>query len=247
MQGSAFYPVSADLEVRVIREMPLLSPKLSEDVDTVWRSEQQRLSNRLFNGRVFSADVITPRLVTGHWTEFRRIVAQMRRPELHEELGVRPLAVGGIITSPDGIVFGRRPERSVYQAGEWQLPPAGSVDQSCVKPDGEIDFLAMLFIELAEELGITSQQVFDAHPVGLVEHAESHVLDLGIALSTQLSSGEIFALHAALGNGEYDQLVVIEPRDLPAFIAQPNVTLQAPLFLHACTEMNANGNSGTSR
>ncbi len=227
------HAVTPDLRVRVVRDMPELAADLSAAVDAVWHEEQQRLEGQLFNGRVFSADHITPSLITGHWTEYRRVVAQMRRPELHQALCVRSFAVGGVITSPDGVVFGRRPGRSVYQAGQWQLAPAGSVDPGCARADGWVDVVAMLLVELSEELGLTQADVSDATPVALVEHAGSHVLDLGIALRTHLSASDILAIHTASGNGEYDPLVVVPHAELATFLAQPNMTLQAPIFLGA--------------
>ena len=41
----------------------------------------------MFNGLVFSADTITPRLISGHLTEYRRVVAQMELPELLRRAG----------------------------------------------------------------------------------------------------------------------------------------------------------------
>ncbi len=225
------HAVATDVVVRVVRPMPALPPWLDDVIDTVWASEQARLDGALFNGQVFSADVITPHLVRGHWTEFRRIVAQMRRPDLHPALGVRPLAVGGVITCPDGVVFGRRPTRSVYQAGEWQLPPAGSVDRTAARDDGRVDVAAMVLQELAEELGLTAADVSAPVPVAIVEHPDTHVLDFGMAMHTQLSATAIAAAHATGGNGEYDPLVVVPLAELAAFVAGDAVNGQAPIFL----------------
>jgi len=225
------FPVHPDVAIRVVRPMPELPAWLDQAIDTIWTSEQARLDGALFNGRVFSADVISPRLVCGHWTEFRRIVAQMRRPDLHPALGIRPLAVGGIITGQDGVIFGRRPTRSVYQAGEWQLPPAGSVDLNAARDEGRVDVVAMVLQELAEELGLSAADVSPPVPVCIVEHPGSHVLDLGMAMHTELSAEAIAARHAASGNGEYDPLTVVRLTDLVSFIAGDAVNLQAPIFL----------------
>jgi hypothetical protein len=84
----------------------------------------------MFNGRVFSADVITPRLVTGHLTEYRRVVAQMERPGLFAELQVRSFAVCGVLRCEGGVVVGRRHRAAVSPAGMWQLASAGSVDEA---------------------------------------------------------------------------------------------------------------------
>jgi phage terminase small subunit len=234
LPGSALWQthdVNADLAVRAVRPMPELPGWLDQAVDVIWASEQSRLDGALFNGRVFSADVISPRLICGHWTEFRRIVAQMRRPDLHPALGIRPLAVGGVITGPDGVIFGRRPACAVYQAGEWQLPPAGSVDLNAARDDGRIDVAAMVLQELAEELGLDRSAVSLPVPVAIVEHPGTHVLDLGMAMRTHLSAAAIAAAHAQRGNGEYDPLVVVPLAELAAFAAGADVNGQAPIFL----------------
>jgi hypothetical protein len=228
------HAVAADVAVCAVRPMPTLPAAIEAAVEAVWQSEQARLGGVLFNGRVFSADVISPRLICGHWTEFRRSLAQMRRPELHPALGVRPLAVGGVITCPDGVVFGRRPDQAVYQAGEWQLPPAGSVDGGAERAEGRVDIAAMLLTELGEELGLTASQVSPPIPLAIVEHPATHVLDLGMAVHMPLRLAQILALHASGGNGEYDPLVVVSLDDLPAFLAREQVTHQAPVFLRHC-------------
>ena len=213
--------------------MPELPGWLEAEIDGIWHTEQIRLNGQLFNGQVFSADIITPQSISGHWTEFRRIVAQMRRPHLYAFLGIRSLAICGLITCPDGVIFGRRPENSVYQSGQWQLPPAGSVDPSCVRSDGSIDFSAMLFTELQEELGLDQAVMSAPQPIGIIEHADSHVLDFGLALHTQLSTCELLRTHATLGNGEYDPVVIIPEHSLEIFLTQPNVTFQTPMLLRA--------------
>ena len=238
MPGWTTHPVAADVRLRVIRPMAPLNATLDTEIDRLWAAAQARTGGALFNGQVFSADVITPRLICGHWTEFRRIVAQMARHDLHAELGIRPLAVGGVLHGPDGEVFGRRPARAVYQAGEWQLPPAGSLDPTAARPEGTIDFTAHILTELREEVGLPAEAIHAITPLCIVEHAEhgigSHVLDFGIGLQTHLSAAEIQAIHARHGNGEYaPPLTVVPLAALPTFLAQGGklINLQAPVFL----------------
>ncbi len=233
MRAWRVHELAAGATFRLVRGMAPLPPALDAEVDRIWAAAQVRADGKLFNGRVFSADVITPRLVCGHWTEFRRIVAQMNRHELFAVIGARPLAVGGVIRGPDGVIFGRRPARAVYQAGEWQLPPAGSVDPGVGRPDGTVDVVAQFLVELGEELGMSSADVHDPRPLCIVEHEGSHVLDLGIAATTHLTAAEIRARHAAGGNAEYDPLAFVPIPDVPAFIEGGGtlMNLQAPIFL----------------
>jgi hypothetical protein len=233
VDGWRVHEVAGKVRFRVVRPMPQLPPALDAEVERLWQAVQAQMAGRLFNGRVFSADVITPHLVCGHWTEFRRVVAQMRRPDLHPLLGVRSLAVGGVIIGPNGVVFGRRPAGAVYQAGEWQLPPAGSVDASAAGPEGAVDVLRQFFGELREELGLDASAVSSPRLLCIVEHPGSRVLDLGITVMTALSAAAIRAAHAAGGNGEYDPLEVVPVAELPAFLARAGGALngQAEVFL----------------
>jgi hypothetical protein len=108
----------------------------------------------------------------------------------------------------------------VYQADEWQLPPAGSVDASAAGPEGSVDVLRQFYGELREELGLEADAVGPPRLLCLVEHPRSRVLDLGIAVSTELSAATIRAAHSAHGNGEYRTLVVVPKSELPDFLGR---------------------------
>lgn len=202
--GWIVHPVTPGVVAEITREMPALPPDLDDRVSALW--EAARADHALFNGRVFSVDRVTPGRITGHWSEYRRIVAQMQDPALRTAVGVRNLAVCGVITGPDGVLLGRRTATAIYQPGMWQLPPAGSVDGGAETPAG-IDLHRALMLELHEELGLGPDAVQGFHPLCLIEHPGSGVSDLGIALTTRLTHAEIIAAHAAGGDGEYDRLI----------------------------------------
>jgi hypothetical protein len=205
---------------------------LDAEIDQLGDAAQLRMkaggAGSLFNGQVFSADHITERHIRGHMTEFRRIVAQMSRPELYEVLRVRPLAVCGVLRCVGGVVIGRRHTGAIYQAGMWQLPPAGSVDAGSLRADGSIDLAGQLLKELHEELGISAPLVSQPTPLCLVEHPESHVSDLGMAITTTLEAATVLARHRAGGNNEYDPLLVVAEADVVAFVTQAGKELVPP-------------------
>jgi hypothetical protein len=128
MDGFEVHRLLDSVRVTVVREMPALDASLEAEIDRIWDAAQLQMAaggaGRLFNGRVFSADIIAEEHIGGHMTEFRRIVAQMHRPALFDVLGVRPLAVCGVLRCAGGVVVGRRHVDAIYQAGMWQLPPA---------------------------------------------------------------------------------------------------------------------------
>jgi hypothetical protein len=232
VNGFVVHEVAADVAVRVARPMAALSATLDREVERLWQMTNERVAaggaGRMFNGRVFSADVVTPRLITGHLTEYRRVVAQMQRSELFEALGVRSLATCGVLRCEDGVVVGQRHHAANYQAGMWQLAPAGSVDASAVAEDGTVDLRRQLLGELEEELGLPPDAVGEPRPLCIVEHPGSHVADFGLALVTGLSAVAVLAAHRAGGNEEYGQVVVVPEARLAAFMAEVGEALVPP-------------------
>ncbi len=172
----------------------------------------------LFNGQVFCADRITPTVIEGHWTEYRRLLAQITDPALFPVLQVRALAVCGALCSPDGVVAARREPGSVYQPGLWQLPPAGSVDGGAASEDGA-DWRVALLTELDEELGLGSADVHRLRPLCLVQHP-SGVLDLGVQMNTPLGASAIRASHRTAQHREYDQVLIAPAAVLPGEVAR---------------------------
>jgi hypothetical protein len=215
MQAWQATTLSPDFRIDVVPGPALRDKAVMAAVEAIW---EEAIAERpgLFNGRVFSADRVSAGCIVGHWTEYRFGLAQMRRPELFEALGVRPVAVNGVITCPDGIVFGRRDPGAVYQAGLWQCPPAGSIERR--EGDGErVDLEAQLLAELEEELNLTAADVGAFRPLSAVEHPGSHVIDIGIAIETRLSATAIAGRHAdASGRAEYDRIVVVPLATLDA-------------------------------
>jgi hypothetical protein len=226
------HELNPDVNVRVTRPMPALAADLEDRVETLWRTACQRVAaggaGQMFNGRVFSVDSITPDEIRGHMTEYRRLVAQMDDHAMFDHLGIRSLAVCGVLRCADGVAIGRRPPAAVYQPGLWQLPPAGSVDQHAVRPDGSVSLLRQVLTELREEIGIGASNVGEVRPLCVVEHPGSHVSDLGLALSTPLDAAAVLTAHRAHGNGEYDPLLVIPFAEIEAFVCRHGADIVPP-------------------
>jgi hypothetical protein len=230
--GFLVHDLDPAVRVRVVRAMPDLDAPLDAAVERLWRTAAERVeaggAGTLFNGRVFSADRITPAEITGHITEFRRVVAQMEQPALFAALGLRPLAVCGVGRCADGVPFGRRHPAAIYQPGMWQLPPAGSVDPSAIAADGTVDLIAQVLAELTEELGIPPDQVDRPRPLCVVEHPGSHVSDVGLALATRLTGAQVAEAHRSHANAEYDFLRVVPFAELADFVDRAGDLLVPP-------------------
>jgi len=232
MEPFVVHAVDPNIEVRIVREMPPLPPTLDAHVEAIWARVAARVDaagvGPLFNGRVFSIETISLDRITGHLTEYRRLVAQSEDHGLFEELGIRSLAACGVLRCADGVVIGRRPEGTFYQPGMWQLCPAGSVDGGARRPDDTMDFRAQLLTEIHEELGLGGETFGEITPLCLVEHPGSHVTDLGMAVTTSLDAKAVLEAHSRHGNNEYDPLRIVPIPELPAFISWAGKTLVPP-------------------
>ena len=188
--------------------MPELPPCVEARVAAIWEQER-RARPDLFNGTVFSADRIGTARIEGHWTEYRRALAQIRAPALFGSRPIRPLAVCGLLECADGLVLGRRAAHSVYLPRHWQSPPAGSVEQR--RNESGVDLAEQILAECDEELGTTPGTVSVLRPVATIEHPGSRVVDIGLLLRTNLDFSPIKAGWSASGNREYDRLCLLTP------------------------------------
>lgn len=229
--GWQVFDVEPGIAVTVAGGPPSLPLWLEQRVSELW-SEAIAINSTLFNGPVLSADVLSPTNISGHWTEYKRIVARARDWSLAASLHIQPLAVAGLIEGPDGIVFGKRPDNTVYQPSMWQLAPAGNVDPSA-ESQGTVDLHGALMTELREELGLSAGTVSDARPVCAVLHPSAGIVDVCISLQTRLTAADILQAHATLSDMEYPCIAIVPRRDLPAFLAgrAGSVAPQTHLFL----------------
>jgi hypothetical protein len=197
---------------------PTIGPDIEARVDEIWQREKELRSHDLHNGRLFSVGYCDATTIVGWMSEYRYFLAQRREPSLHAALKIKPLAVTGILSCPDGVLFGRRSARSEMEAGCWELVPSGGVNDAAVGPAGQVSLEQYILIELEEETGVGASEL-SAHSraVALVEDPQSHVTDVGIMLATAFSAAQIQRRFAALENREYSELEIVAPAEVRAF------------------------------
>lgn len=229
------HEIGPNLKILIRRPRPVLPLCVQEEVEKHWLAARN-LHPRLFNGNVFSADCIAPSTITGHWTEFRTMLAQIQKPMQFGKLAQRPLSVSGVLvcaaaggnSREAAVILGRRSAQSVFQAAKWQLPPGGSLDDSAMCADDEIDWRRQLLLELQEELGVPADAVRSMRPICMVEYPTTRSLEIGIAISCRWNSGEIVRAHQAFGNSEYEELRVVEIGCLIEMVQQLGNDLSPP-------------------
>jgi hypothetical protein len=210
-----FQPTST---VTLVRGKVALPATIESEVERLWRVEQQRRRNPLFNGNIFSAVEISPQQIHGRIAEYRHLIAQNERPELFDVLQVRPVAVSGLLECAGGIVFGARAVTTTQDTGLWELVPSGGLETSKITLGDDVDFRAQILAELHEELGIDADLVSSVCPFCLVENLDTHVLDIGIAMKSPLSADGVLQMHRAAATNEYDELRVVPRNEVEGFI-----------------------------
>lgn len=212
-----------NININVTSSPKEISLHLKNEIASIWNTKKKQFP-KLFNGRVFNVEELTPHIISGYWTEYKRVLAQTEKPELYPELAIRSLAVIGLIQCPEGFVLGKRTVKSVYLPGYWQSPPAGTVESR----DGndEVDLIQQLYAEAEEELGLHAHHLIDPRIISATEHTDTHIIDIGILLKTRLSFQEVSDLWKQNNNPEYDELLCCAD-----YASLPENTLPTTRFL----------------
>lgn len=211
---------------------PTLDAATQQRVDAVWAAETARQPS-LFDGTIFRVDAFSPAGVSGGLIPFRLMLAQLRDAALARELGLRTLAVSGVVTCRDGIVMGRRAERLSVLPGHWEMVPAGGVDGQSVHPGGEVDLAGLVLRELAEEVGLPADRVASCAPLLAVECDRLFVYDIFFAIEVELGGDDIRRAWAAARDDEYSELVVVPRSGLGRFLTENGAVVEATLAVLA--------------
>jgi len=187
------------------------APAIKSEIDALWEAAT-RQSPDLFDGPVLSVISLSANRLQLARASYRHVVAARSSPRIKELLGLRPLAVSGILTCPQGLVLGRRGHAVSTGAGLWELAPSGGMEYEA--GDAKPDFTTQILKELREEIGLAPDLVRVGQPVGMVEVTQSACIDMVIPLATDLSADEILAAHRTLGSAEYGELRIVPAAEL---------------------------------
>ena len=212
-------PLPPGLSVLETAEPAAPPAEILQRIDAIWDEEQGRRGGSMTNGRIFSLGHRNGPVFAVWETQYKWWIAQRRDPTLFQTLAVRPLAVTGIVRLAEGLAFARRAESNTQDAGLWELPPSGGIDDTCRRPGGIIAADAQIMTELNEELGV-SPSAMTAPPcaIAVMEDDADHVVDIVFALQTNLSARELLAKFAEITNREYTALRVIDARDAASIL-----------------------------
>lgn len=219
------HPIAGELTVILAGSLSV-DPDTDQAVAALW-AEAQAAQPQLFDGPILSVETFTETSLIVQRAHYRHVLAARRSPALADRLALRPLAVSGVLSCPDGFVAGRRAVTVTQGGGQWELAPSGGVE---APEDGSPpDPLGNLLREAWEELGLPPESLQAAKPLGLLEYLDSRVIDVVIPLHTALSAAEIQTRHRRDGTGEYSELRIAAAaalrREASAFIPESRAIL----------------------
>ncbi len=170
--------VQRNLRVVIDRDRRFEPPEyLDEQVLAIWREEKAQRGDALFDGTIFSADVVAPNIILGHWIPYRYALAGYRDPSLMKAVGVLPLAVNGLTRCRGRVLMGLRSPNVAASPDTWELAPSGGVDPEAVDGD-HLDVRRSLLQELEEETGFDATDVVSIEPFAAVKDWEGNALEL---------------------------------------------------------------------
>lgn len=213
------HPIASDFEVILKADRAPLAPDLEATVQALWNEEMANRGIMLTDGRIFSIENFSSNRTAGTFVEYRLLVAQRRRPDLYQDLLVQPLAVCGLIESPDGLVFGRRAIDLATEANKWELLPAGGLDPQACQIGTSVDYMRQFYRELLEEAGVGLADIHSPKPLILLEDTSTHVFDLAIGACTRLHAAEIIELFERNNAREYSELMFVPLSGVQSFIS----------------------------
>jgi hypothetical protein len=160
-------------------------PELCGRIDELWLQEQLSRPS-VHEGTLLSVQDVRGGVVTVCRCSYRQFVACRRDEMIRRRLGIRALAVSGIVVlgaaDDRHVLVGRRSPDVTEYPGAWELIPSGGVGWEHVDHDGGIDVLGALLDELEQEAGIREEAVATACCVGLVHDVEQDDYDVCFVL-----------------------------------------------------------------
>jgi len=209
---------SANFQIIIDSIAPTLPEELIDQIENIWIAQQNKKGNKLYNNYIISAVSVTKECIHCCLVEYKFFIAQHTQPNLYKFLKVRPVAVSGLLICDDGVVFGRRNKSTTQDAGLLELVPSGGIEYNQKLDSINVDYIGQILIELNEETGIDRKSIINIYPYCFIEDELSHVIDIGIAIETNLDKKNINDLYKKKSTDEYDNLQIVSDSDLYNFI-----------------------------
>jgi len=195
-------PVHPELRINIELDRELIPSSVQSKIEKIWENEISKKGDKLFNGEILCFSNIEGPNLNAKITEYKSFVAQLRDPNLFDDLKIKILAVSGIVTFQGRLIFGRRNKEMTQEPGKWELVPSGGMD-----PHETIS--GQFFKELKEELNLERTSVKYCRPFLLIEDTVQHTIDIGIDAELMGSRQDVETL-IEKGSSEYSEYQWVE-------------------------------------
>lgn len=167
----------ADSFCIVIDPAEKIYPKqLENEVDRLW-AEALETKPWLFNGHFLHYLRYEKGQLDGQFVEYKYFYAGTVSKKLHAKLELCPVGIMGITQLEKAILMGKRSQTVAQFQGQFECIPAGTVDPHSIA-GGKIDINQQYLRELAEEAGITSDQVTSIKPLQLLFDTKNRLVEI---------------------------------------------------------------------
>jgi HAD superfamily hydrolase (TIGR01509 family) len=242
VEGENHYKMVAtgSIILKVTRR-PKLATKVmgfERQIRSVWAQELKK--RKIFNGKILAFTRLattahTSVVVEGEYVEYCAFFAQRSRPRL--EMGIMPIGVSGLTLVAKGrkiyVLLSVRSKNVTQYPGYFECAPSGSLDDSCLKIDGTIDYEAQLVKELSEETGLSGINIEKVESLCLLFDSDEKTYD--ICCTIRLAGWK-----QGPKSNEYENFVLVPSSSLSIFMKQnaERIVPTSLALLSFCKEAN---------
>ncbi len=208
-------------------------------VDSHW--ELQKAQNSyLVNGTILSYYAHHFEGETLHidcsFAEYKYYLAQLAGKVF---LGIKPLAVSGVIIDEDNnTLLARRSGEVTEYKEHYEFVPSGGLSKEDVK-EKEVQFKERLAIELEEETTLSSEDILKMTPLGLILDQKDKVFDICVKINIGGSLKQRQLEAPLINSNEYSLPQIIPLTDVWSFLEQEKM-VPTSLNLYAAIKRTLN-------
>lgn len=178
------------------------APRDQAVVDGVWR-RALRVAESLHDGRILTVSSISRTEIVVSPVAYRYWYAQFTAGV---PLGIRPLAVTGVLRLANGFLMGQRSRALLEDGGLWEFAPSGGVQAPTDEATGVVDPHAQVVVEAREELNINASDLGHGEPLAIIENEITRVVDLVYMYRPAIDIETIRGRAAGARDREYTEL-----------------------------------------
>ncbi len=210
-----------NIEFKIINRPDNIKPNENE-VNSIWKTEKNRLGDALFDGTFFCLTDITYQnntyTIEAYPEKYRYLVANQIDPIL--ELNITPMGVSGVCIIKEEnqfyLVFARRSNNVFFAPNMLELVPSGMIDEDCREINGKYNPELALRKEFVEETGLDEDYINQMKPLYIIKDEDINSCDICFMIELSCSKEKI--LNSIKHSPEYNDAICIAFTDLKDYL-----------------------------